>query len=273
MSKPLSQQARDCVGKNHGKAGGTNDKNIKNMDRLMDRIEAQTGLQSINDLKTNHFKQAFEDLKAEGLAKSTLEGYASVARDVAEAIGKANIMPRTNAEWDIGRSVEERYCPKVTDPTDQAQVREALAERSEHLALAHDMREAFGLRAKESLLSVNVVERNGKEYLQVQGAKGGRPREVEIRTGEQRQAAAAVREYVDRTGQKSLCPMGKTLKQSLDQQRNAMTAIGATKANGTNMHTLRHAHVQERRGKEDDRKLVQEVGHNRTEALNHYSSK
>ncbi|GKT29461.1 hypothetical protein ADUPG1_001195, partial [Aduncisulcus paluster] len=57
----------------------------------------------------------------------------------------------------------------------------ALYEEGRWLGLAHDMRENFGLRAKESLLS-NEIKGN---RLIVKGAKGGRPRSVEILTEKQ----------------------------------------------------------------------------------------
>lgn len=270
MGKSLTDQAMEVMGKNWSNSSLTREKNLGNVERLLDRIEAQSGLESLENLKPGHITAAFEQMQAEGLSASTLSGYATAARMVAEGIGKANIVPRDNESLGVSRA-GERYNPIVSDPADRDQVQAALAERyGEHLALAHEMRESFGLRAKESLLSVNVVERDGKQFLQVEGAKGGRDRLVEIHTDRQRAAVAGVQAHLAQTGQRSLCPADKSLKQTYDQQRNALRAVGATKANASNAHASRHAYVQERSGQVSDRELAQEVGHNREEVLNHY---
>ena len=59
---------------------------------------------------------------------------------------------------------------------------------------ADGLRVGFGLRAKESLMSSKVETRNGKQYLTIEGAKGGRPRELAARTETQIKALQGVAE-------------------------------------------------------------------------------
>jgi len=163
----------------------------------------------------------------EGLSSATLSGYATMARSLASAIGKQNIVPRTNIELGFS-GAGSRYKPQIANMSGQDTVKAELYARDRYLGLAHEMRNAFGLRAKESLLSVKTSVRSEHTFLLVRGAKSGRNREVEVRTAYQRKIIGKVREHLKETGGKSLVPPDKTLKQAYDRQRNALTLVGAS---------------------------------------------
>ena len=272
MARKLAYQALKLVGKNWGKSSLTIEKNRGNIVRLANRLERRFGLEDIHNLKTRHLATLFEEMKAEHLSASTLSGYATAARSIAFAIGKQNIVPRTNKDLGFTRA-DERYQPIQANADALEEVRRFLYARSEWQGLAHDLRMHFGLRAKESLLSVDALECDGTVYLEVRGAKGGRPRRVPVQNSAQAETLGRIRQFVQEKSQKSLIPNGMTLKQAYDRQRNDLHRVGATKAVRANAHALRHAYVQELGSQGVPRsELAKRLGHGREEVLKHYGA-
>jgi site-specific recombinase XerD len=235
-------------------------------------IEKKFGLEKIENLKTKHIVAILEDMKNNKSA-STLESYASAGRELARAIGKANLLPRDNASLGISRPNSDRCRPVApAEPERMAEIRALLAARGEWLALAHDLRSQFGLRAKESLLSVEVMRHpDGREALAVRGAKGGRPREIPIRTDAQRSVVEAVQRYVAEHGQRSLIPPGMALEQAYRLQRDALSQAGARRADGTHAHAQRHAYAQRRIAEgASAAEVMQELGHGREDVIAAY---
>ena len=91
-----------------------------------------------------------------------LASYATAARSIAHAIGKDNIVPRTNNELNISRA-GDRLKPVQTDKDAIKRTISQLYAKETWLGLAAEMRLEFGLRAKESLLSNEV--KNGRLYV------------------------------------------------------------------------------------------------------------
>ena len=214
----LTNEARQLIGKNWSKSSLTRQKLLQNV-RAIAKHMASQGLQHIDNMKSKHVARFFDSLKEKGLSASTMQNYATAMRTIAEHIGKCGIVPEKNK--DLGISRTDRYQPISANSDKIHSIREQLAMRDERLLAALDMREAFGLRAKESLLSNKVVERDGKQYLSVDGAKGGRPRLLEIENSQQRQALAQVQRIIEAQGTKSIIPQDKDLKQFYDYQKKA----------------------------------------------------
>ncbi len=267
---PLHLQILPRIRKIRCKGSLSLDKLKGNAIRLCKLIEELYGLERLNTLSQKHILGAFEILKAKGLSKSTLASYATTARYIADYIGKPEIVP-SNRELGIVRRIEERYKPIDPDQEKLQTIRELLYKRAEWLGLAHDMREAFGLRCKESLLSVNSISLNNIELLVVRGTKGGRPRTIPIVTQRQRIAYNAVQRFLDRNpGWTSLVPPDMNLKQALHFQKNALYAVGATKENRANAHALRHGFAQEMIEHLTPHELTEILGHGRMAVLKHY---
>ncbi len=268
MSRKLGHEAKKMVGKNYGKGSGTTEKLLGNIERIAEFMGTQ-GLQSLRHMKTKHVTRFFDHLKAEGLSASTKANYATAMRTIAHAIGKDNIVPRNNADLGINRI--DRYQPKQADISKMEKVREALYSKSEWQGLAADMQMAFGLRVKESLLSHSTVIRDGKEFLVVEGAKGGRPRDLEVKTEAQREILQRVNDHIAATGGKSLISQHLNLKQALKKQANDYHRAGGTKVNGANSHLARH-HMAQKMGQEgiSDKEIAEHLGHGREGVTKHY---
>lgn len=230
--KNLAYQATHCINKERNGGDKTHTEHLKSLARVGNWLEKRYGLNDIKHLKT-HMVQTFFKEKA-NLSGSTLEKYATAFRLIAANIDKANIVPRSNKELG-GRSAAQRYVPKVGDSAKLDTVRARLVEmaaqdpNNRYLVAAHDMRQAFGLRPSESLASCRIMQRDGRQFLLPDMTKGGREREVEIKTQAQRDAVAAVRTLASEYGKPSgsMLPPHKSWQQCYDQQKNTMSKLGA----------------------------------------------
>lgn len=269
MARDLEYQARQLIGKNYGVAQKTTEKLLSNIKSITSFLENTFGLQRIGDVKTKMVNSYFDTLKNSGYSPATMSSHATAWREIAEAVGKQNIVPRFNSQLGIERN--DRYSPKTADIAQNNNIREALYNKSENLGIAHDLREAFGLRALESIRSSKTENIDGKEFLKIEGTKGNRPRSIEIKTPEQREAVARVQAIAKSQNTPGLIPADKTLKQFYDFQKNSLSKLNATKANGANMHVLRHNFAQSlsRRGV-SDKVMAETLGHNREEVVRHY---
>jgi site-specific recombinase XerD len=266
MSSKLQHEAKQLVGKNYGKASLTTEKLVQNIERIAEFMETQ-GLQSIRHLKTKHVERFFSSIS--NLSPSTRANYATAMRQIASAIGKKNIMPRANAEIGIDRS--DRYSPKHGNIEKMLEIRNTLYENGEWRALAFDVQRQFGLRIKESLLSNKTQKIDGKEFLVVEGAKGGRPRNLEIRTPEQAAVVERVQEYIRQSGSSSLIPKEKTLSQGYKSLVNAISRAGGTKENQANSHLWRHEKAREMSDSgSSDKDIAEHLGHGRESVVRHY---
>jgi site-specific recombinase XerD len=266
MAQKLEHEARQLIGKNWSKGAGTNAKLLSNIRSIGLFMQTQS-LQSIAHMKTKHVQKYFDHLKSQGLQASTLQNHATAMRVLAAAIGKQNIVARTNEELGIIR--HGRYSPKIADMAKHDDIREKLYSKGESLGVAHDLRQSFGLRAQESITG-RIVTRSGEELLRVVG-KGGRIRELRIDSADKQTAIAAMKAIMDKQGTPGIIPPDKTLRQFYTYQKNAVHRAGGSKATAANMHSLRHQHAQDmkKEGKEL-KEIVEDLGHNRESSAGHY---
>lgn len=264
----LFNQALNHIGKNWSKSSLTREKLINNI-RHIAYFMADQGLQHIRHMKTKHVFRFIDGLKGKGLAPSTMQNYATALRLLARNIGKPHIVPEKNEDLGIVRN--DRYKPITANREKLVHIREQLAQQDERLLAAYDLRTAFGLRAKESLLSHQVAEREGRFYLVVQGAKGGRTRYMPIENEQQAQAVKQVQRIISESGTKSLIPPDQTLKEYYNYQRNTLYALGARRSDGSSMHSQRHSFAQGEIAAGKSKAEVQnKLGHGEDRTLKHY---
>jgi len=265
----LKHQIHQIMGKQRRLSSLTQYKNKGQIDRFCDMVQNRYGLQKIQHLKTKHVLGVISELQQNGKSNSTQASYATAARTVANGIGKQNIVPRKNKDLGISRA-GDRLKPVKADENGLRAVTARLHSRAEWLGLASEMRSQFGLRAKESLLSCEVIDNK----LQVKGAKGGRHREVPIRTQAQGDLVNRLREHVTSRGQKTLVPADLNLKKALQIQRDALVEADAKKDTASHAHAARHAYAQwlAERGLSAI-EIAEELGHSRPDVVSHYVPK
>lgn len=247
----LTSQALACIGKNWSKSSLTREKLLSNVKELATFTAKAFGLEKISSLGPKHIEAYVSSLQERGLSASTQADKMTACRTVATAIGKSNIVREHNRDYCISRT---RINPQSVDRDKTAEIREVLSECAANgdsiakmMVAAAALRDAFGLRAKESLMSTRLVEKNGKVYLVIEGAKGGKERELPLETAGQLHAVQLAAEtsiaFGSDTGK--IIPPRMSLKQAYDAQRNTWKALGGTRANGANMHGARHSFARD----------------------------
>lgn len=206
---------------------------------LAGRQLVELGIYSLpaTGLKQKHVLKLLECWKADGLSDATLKNRMSHVRWWAEKIGKQNLVPRTNAELGIGR---RKY---VTNNTKAVQVdADALnSVKDERVRMSLELQGAFGLRREESIKFQPLFAMGAgpdKILLKATWCKGGRARELPVRTAHQRDVLARAAALA---GNGSLIPENESYKDQLKRYENTTNRAGLNK-----LHGLRHEYAQQR---------------------------
>jgi site-specific recombinase XerC len=209
-------------------------------ERILDLIANQLHELGYRDmratsLKPKHVEALVERWKAESLSPGTIKNRMSVLRWWAEKIGKQNVMAKDNAHYGIPerqhvsntskvRELREGELEKISDP---------------YTAMSLKLQAEFGLRRAESIkIRPEWADRGATLVLQARWAKGGREREIPIRTDEQRRVLDEAKAFA---GKGSLIPTGLRY---VDQLRRFQ--YQCAKAGIHHVHGHRHAYAQAR---------------------------
>lgn len=278
----LERSALSMMGKSDLRTKGTETikEFVTNLSRFCRHLEVETKgkLTSITELKPKHISSYLRTL--EGLSAGRVANHATMLREIARRIGKADIVP-PNAKIGCVRNSENRtkWADVRFNVVMGAEVRSKMAYQHQ---IAYDMQRLFGLRQKEALLSHRIVTApDGRESLVVEGAKGGRPRQVEVTTEEQRSVLNRNAEWRAQNAGK-LIDQGLKLLPGLQAYKNDLHRAGASRDDGTNSHACRREYIIERceairEMPAGERKaalevLVESIGHGRSEVISAYSS-
>lgn len=193
------------------------------------------------NLKPRHIQEVIGQLKAEVEARTrslgSAKNWVSHLRAFAGLIDKRYLVPRTNAELGFG---QRTYLPeksravvltgghmeKVTCP---------------YVAVSLKLQQEFGLRREEAIKIIPAwADRGDRLVLAATWCKGGRQREVPIRTEAQRAVLDEAKALGGTTERGSLIPTVKYVQQvnRFDYQ--------ARKAGLNGTHGLRHEYAQRR---------------------------
>lgn len=273
----LEWQARFVVGKLRSNASLTRKDRLNCLGNIGRRMEA-FGVQCIKHIKPKHVMRYFAELKDNGLSAGRIANHATAMRMLCTMMGKRDIVPSNRV---LGCTRDDGNRTKYADVRmDMEKAATVRAQLSSNHQIAYDLARHFGLRQKECLLSHQVVSRDGCDYLVVEGAKGGRPRQVPVVTQQQREVLQRNADYRAAHGGK-LIDGDKSLKQGLKMLQNELADAGATRDSRANMHALRREYVieqclgiiaaqQEERSQQGS-KLADSIGHGRSEVLRAYS--
>lgn len=186
-------------------------------------------------LKPKHVESLVGHWKTKNLAIGTVKNRMAALRWWAEKVGKQNVVRRTNAEYGIGKrsfvanqskaiELTPGQLDQITDPYTKLSLR---------------LQQAFGLRREESIkFKPSFADRGDRIVLKKSWTKGGREREVVIRTLEQRALIDEIRAFV---GNRSLIPAKSNYKNQLQ-----VFKYQTEKAGIYHVHGLRHHYAQQR---------------------------
>lgn len=212
-----------------------------NLQAMAKELKNDFRLSKLDNLKQKHVVHLVGKWKESGVAVSTIKNRVSQLRWVAEKLDKTNMIPRSNADLGIDNRTIDYNTDKGWTPDNSFK-----GNLPEQLQIHVDLMRHFGLRFEEAAL-IRPVENDGREELKViYGTKGGRDREVPIKTEEQREVLDRARNFVDQTRQTNLIPEGMTYKKWEDSARNTYRDAGMTKDGVGTPHGLRHQYAQDR---------------------------
>ncbi len=250
--KPLSMQALEVIGKNWSKSSKTRQAHLQHTKEFANHVSHSFGLQNIQNLKPNHIENYVQYMKTSGLDNGTMCNRMASVRALAKAIGKPNIVARENSFYGINRGSRQK--PQLANQRELDRIRSAvadLANAGDRVALmchaAAELREVFGLRANESLMSSRLVDTSNGVALEIEGAKGGRTRELLVRNDAQLRAVQIVAQVSEALGSATgrIIPPEMSLEKAYNAQRTLWRSLGGTKSSGANMHVERHKTAQE----------------------------
>lgn len=277
--KSLASQALEKLGKNWSVGSETREAKLQTVKRFAVFVESKFGLERIENLKPGHIAAYVSSLHEQGIDPRTGANYMSHVRDLCQAIGKGGIVAKDNAAYGFGGVSRQNPLHLNVDKVNEIRsLLEAKAASGDRIAVMMSanaaMRDAFGLRQKEAMLSHQVVLKEGRMHLVVEGAKGGRPREIPVRNqkqinalDQQKGAAAALGNANERS-----IPPELSLKVAMKEESKIWHKLGGTRVVKANMHAQRHAYAQERLHQGASKaEINREMGHGDHRSLGSYA--
>ncbi len=188
-------------------------------------------------LRPKHVEALVKHWLDTNVTVGTIKNRMAAIRWWAGKVNKQNVVARSNDHYGIARRqyanganraivLDEDKLAHVTDP---------------HVSLSLELQREFGLRREEAIKIRPVLADKGDVlWLKPSWTKGGRAREIPIRTQAQRDLLDRARALA---GNGSLIPADKNYKQQKNRYEGQCIRAGLSK-----MHGLRHAYAQRRFG-------------------------
>ncbi len=186
-------------------------------------------------LKPKHVSGLVQLWKSQGLSAGTIKNRMTELRWWAEKVNKANVMARDNDGYGIARRVYATNTDKSRTLTDGDLTK--ITDPCTHLSLK--LQAVFGLRREESIkFRPQWADGGDRIFLKAGWTKGGRAREIPIRTEQQRMVLDEAKRLA---GKGSLIPPGMSYKEQLERFKAQCQAAGIY-----HVHGLRHKYAQDR---------------------------
>ena len=189
-----------------------------------------------HSLKPKHVETLVERWLAENLASGTIKNRMSALRWWAQKIGKENVIARTNTAYAIADRVFVTNVSKARDrdPRQLSRIQDL------RIRISLRLQALFGLRREESIKIIPAwADRGDSLVLKDSWTKGGRPREIPIRTREQRQLLEEAKAIAE--GKSLVAPGYTTYRAYLRHFHNQCARAGIYA-----FHGHRHGYAQTR---------------------------
>lgn len=186
-------------------------------------------------LKDKHVQALVASWKDRNLSAGTIKNRMAALRWWADKAGVKGAVAASNDAYGIDRRIHVTQASKATEAPETALARISDA----HARLSVELQAAFGLRREEAIKFQPAWADRG-DHLVLKGSwtKGGKQREVPIRTEAQRAVLDRARELA---GAGSLIPAQMRYVDQLKVYTGQVAQAGLSK-----LHGLRHAYAQER---------------------------
>jgi len=188
-----------------------------------------------HSLKPKHVEALVRHWQRGAISVGTQKNRMAALRWWAQKVDRQNVIARSNEHYGIPDRafVGGGSNAKQVDGADLERVRDA------HVRMSLELQQAFGLRREEAIkINPSLADRGDRLMLKESWTKGGKAREVPVRT-------PAQREVLDRAhrlaGRGSLIPPDKSYRQQLRIYERHTANAGLSR-----LHGLRHAYAQSR---------------------------
>lgn len=234
--RDLNYELKQLCHRNHDGSFATQSDRRRILDLIANQLH-ELGYKDMHatSLKPKHVEALAERWKAELLSPGTIKNRMTTLRWWAEKIGKQNVVARENDQYGIpdrqhvtnvskARELTATDLQKVADP---------------YTAMSLRLQAAFGLRREESIkIQPAWADRGERLLLKDTWTKGGREREVPIRTDAQRAVLDEAKAFA---GKGSLIPAGMRYVEQLRRFQHQCSQAGVH-----HVHGHRHAYAQTR---------------------------
>ena len=186
-------------------------------------------------LKPKHIEALVKHWQQEDISVGAIKNRLTAIRWWAQKVNRQNVVARSNDHYGIP---DRQF---VTNVSKARTVTELDLERVHdlHVRMSLELQQAFGLRREEAIkFQPSFADRGDYIALKASWTKGGKPREIPVRTDEQRSVLDRVRQLA---GNGSLIPSSRNYRQQLRIYERHTANAGLSK-----MHGLRHAYAQVR---------------------------
>lgn len=203
--------------------------------------EGGFNLKSVDSLKPKHVEYLVERWKSSGLSTGTIKNRMSHIRWWAEKVGKSSMLPKSNnsANKSINLNIEKRSFVPAESKAKELDLAKLDKIGDPLVKLSLQLQREFGLRREEAIkFKPSFAIRPDKLVLKSTWTKGGRPREIPIRTESQR---ILLKEIQRVAGNGALIRQDRNYVQQLKAYERETSEAGLDKNHG-----LRHMYAQER---------------------------
>ena len=186
-------------------------------------------------LKPKHVEALVQHWQKEDISVGAIKNRLSVIRWWAQKVNRQNVVARSNDHYGIPDRQFVTNISKARSVTmkDLGQVRDL------HVRMSLELQQAFGLRREEAIKFQPSFANQGDHItLKASWTKGGKPREIPVRTEAQRLVLGRALQLA---GNGSLIPSSRNYRQQLRIYERHTANAGLSK-----MHGLRHAYAQQR---------------------------
>lgn len=234
--RDLNYQLKQLCHRNRDGSYSTQAKRMHHLMLIANQLDA-LGFRGMNarSLKPKHVEALVKDWLAQALSVGTIKNRMAVLRWWAQKVDKQNVVARSNDHYGIpdrqfvtngskAQSVGTTDLDKVHDP---------------YVRMSLELQQAFGLRREEAIkFNPDYADRGDRITLKASWTKGGKERDVPVRSDEQRAVLDRARRL---TAGGALIPSDRNYVQQLRTYERHTANAGLSK-----MHGLRHAYAQRR---------------------------
>lgn len=234
--RDLNYQLKQLCHRNRDGSYATQAKRMHHLMLIANQLDA-LGFRGMNarTLKPKHVQALVKDWLAQQLSVGTIKNRMAVLRWWAQKVDKQNVMARSNDHYGIPNRqfVTNGSKAKLVGAPDLEKIRDP------YVRMSLELQQAFGLRREEAIkFNPGYADRGDHITLKASWTKGGKERDVPVRSDEQRAVLDRARRLA---AGGSLIPSDRNYVQQLRAYERHTANAGLSK-----MHGLRHAYAQQR---------------------------